>query len=162
MATIIKDAQQKLAQLAQEVGQLRNENRYLRRHTERQDYEYHYRTAPRILRRAFDDAMAMLVLASNDYPLSRGFMYELGYSERRFYWSIGLLRAARIMAPRGRRLADLTFQAAESKLQAKYESLKADGDALQKLRLYMPKKMAYAYGSGSGSGSGTKSRDKIS
>ena len=155
MAMIIKDAQQKLTQLAQEVAQLRNENKYLRRHTERPDYEYHHHTAPRILRRALDDAMAMLVLAMNDYPLSRGFMYELGYSERRYYWAIGLLRISRIMTPRVRSLAEMTFQAAESKLQAKYEALKNDHDALQKLRLYMPKKMAYAYGSG------TKSRDKI-
>lgn len=155
MATIIEEAQQKLARLAQEVAQLRNENNYLRRHTERPDFDYHYHTAPRILRRALDDALAMLVLAMNDYPISRGFMYELGYSERRFYWAIGLLRAARIMSPRGRRLADTDLKTAESKLQAKYESLKADADALQKLRLYMPKKMQYAYGSGA------KTRDKM-
>lgn len=149
MATIIDEAQRKLAQLAQEVAQLRNENNYLRRRTDGgKNFDYHYHTAPRILRRALDDALAMLVLAMNDYPISRGFMRELGYSERRYYWAIGLLRAARIMAPRGRRLADLAFQDAESRLQAKYESLKNDRDALQKLRLYMPAKMAYAYGSG--------------
>lgn len=155
MATIIDSAQQKLTRLAQEVAQLRNENNYLRRQTGRPDYDYHYHTAPRILRRALDDALAMLVLHMNDYPISRGFMYELGYSERRYYWAIGLLRAARIMAPRGRKLADMDFQTAEARLQAKYESLRSDHDALQKLRLYMPKKMAYAYGSGE------KSRDTM-
>lgn len=155
MATIIDEAQQKLTRLAQEVAQLRSENNYLRRQTGRPDYDYHYHTTPRILRRALDDALAMLVLTMNGYPISRGFMYELGYSERRYYWAIGLLRAARIMAPRGRKLADTDFQTAEARLQAKYESLKADGDALQKLRLYMPKKMQYAYGSGE------KSRDTM-
>lgn len=98
----------------------------------------------------------MLMLAANDYPTSRQFFYDLGYSERRYYWAIGLLRAARIMAPRGRRLADMDFQSAESRLKNKYESLKSDGDALQVLRLYMPKKMSYTYGSG------RKTRDKNS
>lgn len=147
MATIIDEANRKLAQLAQEVAQLRNENNYLRRQTGNK-HDYHYHTAPRILRRALDDALAMLVLAMNDMPTSRQFMYELGYSERRYYWAIGLLRAARIMAPRGRRLADVDFKTAEQRLQSKYESLKNEGDALEKLRLYMPKKMAYTYGSG--------------
>lgn len=154
MATIIDEAQQKLAQLAQEVAQLRNENSYLRRQTG-STHDYHYHTAPRILRRALDDALAMLVLAMNDMPVSRQFMYELGYSERRYYWAIGLLRAARVMAPRGRRLADVDFKTAEQRLQSKYESLKSDKDALEKLRLYMPKKMQYTYGSGS------KSRDTM-
>lgn len=147
MATIIDEANRKLAQLAQEVAQLRNENNYLRRQTGG-GHDYHYHTAPRILRRALDDALAMLVLAMNDMPVSRQFMYELGYSERRYYWAIGLLRAARVMAPRGRRLADTDFVTAEQRLQSKYESLKTDKDALEKLRLYMPKKMAYTYGSG--------------
>lgn len=154
MATIIDEANRKLAQLAQEVAQLRNENNYLRRQTGNK-HDYHYHTAPRILRRAFDDALAMLVLAMNDMPVSRQFMYELGYSERRYYWAIGLLRAARIMAPRGRRLADLDFKTAEQRLQSKYESLKNEQDALEKLRLYMPKKMQYTYGSG------TKCRDTM-
>ena len=154
MATIIDEAQQKLAQLAQEVAQLRNENSYLRRQTGNK-HDYHYHTAPRILRRALDDALSMLVLAMNDMPVSRQFMYELGYSERRYYWAIGLLRAARVMAPRGRRLADVDFKTAEQRLQSKYESLKSDKDALEKLRLYMPKKMQYTYGSGS------KSRDTM-
>lgn len=154
MATIIDQAQQKLARLAQEVAQLRNENSYLRRQTGN-THDYHYHTAPRILRRALDDGLAMLVLTMNDYPISRQFMYELGYSERRYYWAIGLLRAARVMAPRGRRLADLDFATAEQRLQGKYDQLKSDKDALEKLRLYMPKKMAYAYGSG------TKTRDAI-
>lgn len=147
MATIIDDAHRKLAQLAQEVAQLRNENNYLRRQTG-STHDYHYNTAPRILRRALDDALAMLVLAMNDMPVSRQFMHELGYSERRYYWAIGLLRAARVMAPRGRRLADVDFKTAEQRLQSRYESLKNEGDALEKLRLYMPRKMQYTYGSG--------------
>lgn len=147
MATIIDEANRKLAQLAQEIAQLRNENSYLRRQTGSK-HDYHYYTAPRILRRALDDALAMLVLAMNDMPTSRQFMYELGYSERRYYWAIGLLRAARVMAPRGRRLADMDFVTAEQRLQSKYDQLKNERDALEKLRLYMPKKMAYTYGSG--------------
>lgn len=153
--TTIDSAQQKLARLAQEVAQLRQENSRLRRLTPSAS-SYHYNTAGRILRRALDDATAMLMLAANDYPTSRQFFYDLGYSERRYYWAIGLLRAARIMAPRGRRLADMDFQSAESRLKNKYESLKSDGDALQVLRLYMPKKMSYTYGSG------RKTRDKNS
>jgi hypothetical protein len=148
MATIIDEANRKLAQLAQEVAQLRNENSYLRRQTGKA-HDYHYHTAPRILRRALDDALAMLVLIMNDMPTSRQFMHELGYSERRYYWAIGLLRAARVMAPRGRRVADVDFKTAEQRLQSKYESLKTEQDALEKLRLYMPKKMQYTYGSGS-------------
>lgn len=145
--TIIETAQQKLAQLAQEVAQLRRENNHFRRLTGRR-HDYHYSTADRILHRALDDSMAMLALAANDYPTSRQFFYELGYSERRYYWAIGLLRAARVMAPRGRRLADIDFQTAETKLRARYEVLKNDANALEVLRLYMPKKMAYTYGSG--------------
>lgn len=153
--TTIDSAQQKLARLAQEVAQLRQENSHLRRLAPSAS-SYHYNTSGRILRRALDDATAMLMLAANDYPTSRQFFYDLGYSERRYYWAIGLLRAARIMAPRGRRLADMDFQSAEAKLKSRYENLKNDGDALQVLRLYMPKKMAYTYGSG------RKTRDKDS
>jgi hypothetical protein len=145
--TTIETAQQKLTQLAQEVAQLRKENNHLRRATGRK-HDYHYSTADRILHRALDDSMAMLALAANGYPTSRQFFYELGYSERRYYWVIGLMRAARVMAPRGRRLADLDFQTAETKLRARYDVLKNDANALEALRLYMPKKMAYAYGTG--------------
>lgn len=145
--TIIDSAQQKLAQLAQEVAQLRKENNHLRRATRRK-HDYHYSTADRIIHRALDDALALMALAANGYPTSRQFFYELGYSERRYYWAIGLMRAARVMSPRGRRLADLDWQTAESKLRARYDALKDDPNALEALRLYMPKKMAYAYGSG--------------
>lgn len=157
MATTInpESALQRLSRLENELAQLRNENNHLRKQTGNTT-TYHYNTAGRILRRALDDATVMLMLAANGYPTSRQFFYELGFSERRYYWAIGLLRAARIMAPRGRRLADLDFQQAEAKLKSRYENLKNDGDALQVLRLYLPKKMAYTYGSG------RKTRDKNS
>lgn len=144
---IIEQAQQKLAELAQTIAQLRKENNHLRRLNGRQ-HDYHYSTADRILHRALDDSLALLALAASGYPTSRQFFCELGYSERRYYWAIGLLRSARVMAARGRRLADLDFQTAEAKVRARYDALKNDQNALEALRLYMPKKMAYTYGSG--------------
>lgn len=144
MTTELKKAQQMLARLAQEIAQLRSENRHLRRSTG-DKHPFHYNTAPRILRRALDDATAFLVLASNGYPTSRKFCYDLGYSERRYYWAIGLLRAARVMAPRGRALVVEDFATADTRLQSKYNALKGQPNALETLRVYMPRKMASVY-----------------
>lgn len=141
---VIEKAQQVIANLQQEVAQLRSENRHLRRKVGPR-HPFHYTTAPRILRRSYDDALALLTLAFNDFPTSRQFFYELGYSERRYYWAIGMLRAARVMAAKGRRLLVDDFQTAENKLQTKYETLKAQVDALEVLRIYMPKKMGHVY-----------------
>ena len=141
---IIEKAPQVIVNLQQEVAQLRSENSHLRRKTGGK-HPYHYATAPRILRRALDDATALLAMAFNDFPTSRQFFYELGYSERRYYWAVGLLRAARVMTAKGRGLMVDDFATAESRLQGKYNSLKAQVDALEYLRIYMPKKMANVY-----------------
>lgn len=141
---IIEKAQQVIANLQQEVAQLRSENRHLRRKTGGK-HPYHYNTVPRVLRRALDDALAMLALAYNDFPTSRQFFYELGYSERRYYWAVGLLRAARVMTAKGRGLMVDDIETAESRLQARYNTLKTQVDALEHLRIYMPKKMGNVY-----------------
>jgi len=144
MTTEIEKAQQMIVNLAQQVAQLRSENSHLRRSTSGK-HPYHYNTAGRILRRSLDDSIAFITLASNGYPTSRQFFYELGYSERRYYWAIGLLRSARVMAPRGRALLVGDFITADSKLHAKYNTLKQHPNVLEMLRVYMPKKMGSAY-----------------
>lgn len=147
MLDTIEEATQIVANLQQEIVQLRSENSYLRRKAE-PAHPYHYTTAPRILRRSLDDAMAFLTLAHSGFPITRGFCYELGYSVRRFYWAVGLLRSARVMKPRGRTLMVDDFVEAERRVNAKYQSLKKAPDALDQLRLYIPKNFAYAYTSG--------------
>lgn len=141
---IIDDALRVIANLQQEIAQLRKENRHLRRSTDGK-HPYHRNTAPRVLRRALDDSMALLTLAFNDYPISRQFCYELGYSERRYYWAVGLLRSARVMAPRGRRLLIDEFSVAEQQVHSRYQFLKSQPNALELLRIHMPKKMGHAY-----------------
>lgn len=144
MAATIERALQIIANLEQELAQVRSENRYLRSKTEGQ-YHYHIHTQGRILRRALDDAIAFLVLQASGFHLSRHFAYRIGYSNRRYYWALGLLRAARVMQPRRTTLIVDDFQTAEQKVKTRYEQLKGQATGLEVLRLYMPKKMAYAY-----------------
>ncbi|MEZ4622089.1 MAG: hypothetical protein R2867_42185 [Caldilineaceae bacterium] len=142
--TTIERAQQVITNLQQEVAQLRSENSHLRRKTGGA-HAYHYNTSGRILRRALDDARALLVLGFNEFPLSRRFCNELGFSTRRYYWAIGLLRSARLMDVRGRQIVADDFALAERKLQGRYDSLKTTVDALELLRVYMPKFMGNVY-----------------
>jgi hypothetical protein len=68
-------------------------------------------------------------LAHSGFPITRGFCYELGYSVRRFYWGVALLRSARVMKPRGRTLMVEDFVEAEQRVNAKYQALKKAPDA---------------------------------
>lgn len=133
-----------ISNLQQNLEQARKENRSLRSRTEGA-HPYHYNTAGRILRRALDDANAMLVLRSMGLPTSRRYLYGIGISERRFCWALGLLRAARVVAPRGSAWLTSDVMTASTKLQAEYNRLKSQANALERLRLYMPKSRQYMY-----------------
>ncbi len=133
-----------IANLQQNLEQARKENRHLRRRTEGA-HPYHYNTAPRILRRALDDALAIVLLRTNGYNVGRGFCYELGISERRYFWAMGLLRSARVVSARGSAWLVDDFTSAETKVKREYERIKPHANALEQLRLYMPKKMAHVY-----------------
>jgi hypothetical protein len=144
MATTIDQALQAINNLQQRIAQLQSENKYLRSKTEGR-HSYHVNTTPRILRRALDDAYSIMVLKFDGFPVGRGYCYELGISERRYFWAMGLLRSARVVSPRGSRWLVDDFNVADHKLKANYECLKGQTNSLEMLRLYMPKKMQHAY-----------------
>jgi hypothetical protein len=133
-----------LNHLQQNLEQVRRENRHLRGKVA-DKHPYHRNTTGRILRRALDDAMAFLVLHADGFTVSRRYVYDLGISERRYSWALGLLRAARIVAARGSAWRELDFLTAETRLHVEYERLKAQPNALELLRLYMPKSMRNTY-----------------
>lgn len=140
----VERALQVIANLQQTLEQVRSENRYLRSKTEGK-HTYHIGTAPRILRRALDDATAFLVLKASGFPVSRRYVGALGYSERRYAWAMGLLRSARVVSARGYAFLVDDFATAEARLKASYDRLKGQQNALEALRLYMPRKMQYMY-----------------
>lgn len=122
------------------VAQLRSENNYLRKTTKRgsislQDIGH----TGRILRRALDDAGSLIVLHYGGYQVSRAMAYASGISERRYYWAMGLLRAARVVNGGEWVIEDATT--AQNWIHARYEALKAHPDALELLRLRIPRKM---------------------
>lgn len=140
----VDQALQVIANLQQNLEQARRENRHLRRQTEGA-HPYHRNTAGRILRRAWDDANAFLVLQASGYTVSRRFVYELGISERRYSWGMGLLRSARVVSARGAGWLVDDFSTAETKVKTEYERLKSLPNALEMLRLYMAKNMQHTY-----------------
>ena len=137
---VLEEAGITIATLQNQLAQLRSENRYLRGKTAGKYDLRHLGRTGRILRRALDDATAILALQASGYKPTRSLCLGIGISERRFFWGVGLLRYARIMD--GSEFADLDFNMAESRLHTQYERLKLQPDALELLRLRMPKKMA--------------------
>ena len=144
MATTIEQAAQALKNQEQLLAQLRSENKYLRSKTEGR-HSYHINTAGRILRRALDDSVSILVLKYDGFPVGRGYCYALGFSERRYFWAMGLLRSARVVSARAQNWLVEDFITADTKLHASYERVKGQPNALEMLRMYMPTKMQYAY-----------------
>ncbi len=130
--------------LAVELERARLENRRLRAHIEPK-HGYHRTTAPRILREARDTAYRILVAYTSDEPISRAYFKAAGISRHKRYWGIGLLRCARIMDRTSMRFVVDDFITAEHRLSAKVAELASAPDALERLRLYMPKDMAYMY-----------------
>lgn len=130
--------------LRQELEQARKENRYLRA-KDGGKHPYHQNTAGRILRRAYDDGLAIVLLRTSGIPISRRYAYEMGYSERRYTWALGLLRSARVISPRGYAWLVKDFATADAKLEREYKRLKEQPNALEMLRVFMPKKMEYTY-----------------
>lgn len=137
-------ALQVIANLQQELGHARKENRYLRA-KDGGKHPYHQNTVGRILRRAYDDGIAIVLLRTNGLPVSRRYAYAIGYSERRYTWALGLLRSARIISPRGYAWLVPDFQTADAKLDREYNRLKGQPNALEMLRVFMPKKMEHTY-----------------
>ena len=141
-SVLLEEAGITVATLKNQLAQLRSENRYLRSKTAGKYDLRHLGRTGRILRRALDDATAILALQASGYKPTRTLCLGIGISERRFFWGIGLLRYARIME--GNEFEDMDFNMAESRLHDQYKRLKTLPDALEILRMRMPKKMAKA------------------
>lgn len=138
-------ARQLIANLANSLEQIKAENRYLRRRNE-EKHPYHRNTAPRIVRRAYDDARSLIVLRASELPTSRRFVLDsIGMSNRRHAWAMALLRTARIVNHGGFSWAEMDTATAIAKLDAKYDALKTAPDAIERLRLYMAKSFQHAY-----------------
>lgn len=144
MMTSEEQAQQMLAKFAADLARARLENRRLRARVESR-HGYHKTTAPRILREARDTALRIMVAATVGEPISREEMRAAGISRVKRYWAIGLLRYARIMDRTSTTFLIDDFVTAERRLTCKYDELTSCPNALEKLRLYLPKQMAYAY-----------------
>lgn len=142
--TTNEEAELMLARFAVDLAKARLENRRLRAKVEPK-HGYHRTTAPRILRDAKDTALRLMVAQAVGEPISRGEMAAMGISRTKRYWGIGLLRFARIMERTTTKFLIDDFVTAEKRLECKYEELVACPNALEKLRLYLPKSMAYMY-----------------
>lgn len=141
MATISTDldtlrrAQRSVGRVALEDAQLRRENRYLRR------LLAHNGRYGRLLRRAHDDALAMLQWRHAGYYTSRDWCCEMGMSERRWTWARALLMAARLWEHGD--IAPVRFDVAADQLAQTVKRIReSDDDQLQVLRSRMPKKYA--------------------
>jgi hypothetical protein len=130
--------------LAIELERARLENRRLRARIEPK-HGYHRNTRPRILREARDTALRILIAHAAGEPISRAYFQTAGISRTKRYWGIGLLRAAKIMDRTNMQFVVEDFVTAEKRLLSKFSELSTAPDALERLRLYMPKDMAYMY-----------------
>ena len=139
-----EEAELLLARYAVDLARARLENRRLRAKVEPK-HGYHRTTAPRILRDAKDTALRLMVAQAVGEPISRQELAAMGITRTKRYWGIGLLRFARIMERTTTKFLIDDFVTAEKRLECKYEELVACPNALEKLRLYLPKSMAYMY-----------------
>ena len=137
-SVLLEEAGLTIATLQNQLAQLRSENRYLRSKTAGKYDLRHLGRTGRILRRALDDATAILALQASGYKPTRTLCLGIGISERRFFWGIGLLRYARIME--GNEFADMDFNMAESRLHDQYKRLKILPDALKSSVCGCPRK----------------------
>ncbi len=144
MEKTIEQATYAIANLERMLTQMRNENRYLRSQTKAM-HSYHINTAGRILRRAKDDSGAIMMLKYDGYPVGRGYCHGVGMSERQYFWAMGLLRSSRVVSARGSKWLVDDFITADKKVDTNYERLKSQPNALEMLRMYMPRKMQYMY-----------------
>ncbi len=129
----VQEAQRRLNRAALTVAQLRKENRYLRARLTDNG------RAGRILRRARDDAYALLLWRSTGFYPSLSWCLEQGLSERRWQWARAFLRVARLYDGRDYAAEDMEF--AGRRLRSTYERLRGGEDEqLEELRRRMPKK----------------------
>jgi len=147
----LDQARRLMANLAYELAQAQAENRRLRPHATPR-HGYHATTAPRILNAALDNAKTLLVWRTAELPIAREFAQDAGLSRTKFYWAIALLRAGRIMAPRGRQFLIDDIVTATTRLTCKHNDLITRPNALEILRLYAPKQMAHTYQPGKNTG----------
>ena len=129
----LRTAQRQIRTVANAAAQLRSENRYLRSRLADNG------RGGRILRRAYDDGMTMVLWRySGIYP-SRSWCLENGLSERRWAWARALLMAARVHD--GRDIVDGDIDTIRRSLHATYQRLRGgDDEDLIQLRARMPRK----------------------
>lgn len=93
----------------------------------------------RILRQALDDANSILLWWFGGFKVSRGLAAQLGVTGHRYYWALGLLRAARVCSSPGVVILCDSPDDCAKRVKARYDSLVNERDALDRLRLHMPK-----------------------
>lgn len=134
--TDAEHARRTLARLASENGQLRKENRHLRRITKNGK-------AGRILRRAYDDALAMLVWRHSDILPTRRWCADNGITERRWAWARALLCVADLHNGVDE-FFDIDLEEAKAALRSAANAITNTGDLhLVHLRQHMPAKYRY-------------------
>lgn len=116
-------------QLMVEVGNLRAENRYLRRRLPGSTGDMRH------LRRAYQDAKAMLVRRFSGYSISRQECELAGIPRRRWPWAVALLKTAGVYACGDVAIHDFTD--ALAMLEAEYGGMERAG-TIKRLRAAMP------------------------
>lgn len=132
----VRMAQQAVNRMASEAGQLRAENRRLRKRLAKNS------RYGKLLARARDDARTMLLWRAGGYYPSRSWCLEQGMSERRHGWAKGLLRVARLWEDGD--LLDVPLDVARRQLDATVKRLQEHGDErLLEVRRRMPRKYRF-------------------
>lgn len=116
-------------QLALEIANLRAENRYLRRRLPGSTGDMRH------LRRAYQDAKAMLVRRFSGYSISRHECELAGIPRRRWPWAVALLKTAGVYAHGDVAIHD--FADALAMLETEYGGMERAG-TVKRLRAAMP------------------------
>jgi hypothetical protein len=131
-------AKEKLANIEKELADLRSENKLLKR-----SKNVHYNKDLRILGRSYQDSRSIIMLIFSELPYSIQFCKEVGITERRYYWALGLLRLSNVISKNGRRVLCNTVSEAITLLNMRYESLQSEEEPTILLREVLPKKMQH-------------------
>jgi hypothetical protein len=88
---------------------------------------------------ALDDANSILLWWFGGFRVSRAFAAALGVTGHRYYWALGLLRAARVCSSPGVVILCDSMADCQRRVKVKYDALVNERDALDRLRIFMPK-----------------------
>ena len=118
------------------IDQLTNENTDLRKLLEEKSYTYDQRLIIKI----YASSKAILLLLQNDCTVTRALCYEMGISERQYYWALAFLRYAGILHRNGKRLRVKNINESARLAQFAYDKLMIIHKPLRHLRVFNTKK----------------------